>query len=271
MADNGIDAALFTRITASTITGLHVLLLRSPLRPGRGPIRTSPPRSAPASTAASRGGGPGGATSPTPTGRRTTIFHAVRRLTKGGVKRLGIEFDHVNIDTLNLLKSEFPERRVRRHRRPGRCGLRMIKSAEEIAHITEMAASPMSAARPASRRPRSARPSTRWRCTSTATMVREIAGSWPHGELMDTWTWFQSASNTDGAHNPVTSRDRARRHPVAQLLPDGRGLLRRAGAHAVRRDRDRRAHPAVEHQLRSTTAARSCWCRATAAATSPRN
>ena len=23
---------------------------------------------------------------------------------------------------------------------------------------------------------------------------------------MDTWTWFQSGINTDGAHNPVTSR-----------------------------------------------------------------
>ena len=37
-------------------------------------------------------------------------------------------------------------------------------------------------------------------------MVREIAKTWPHAELMDTWTWFQSGLNTDGAHNPVTSR-----------------------------------------------------------------
>ena len=28
----------------------------------------------------------------------------------------------------------------------------------------------------------------------------------PHGELRDTWTWFQSGLNTDGAHNPVTTR-----------------------------------------------------------------
>ncbi|KKK51572.1 hypothetical protein LCGC14_3113610, partial [marine sediment metagenome] len=41
---------------------------------------------------------------------------------------------------------------------------------------------------------------------STATMIREIAKSWPHAELMDTWTWFQSGLNTDGAHNPVTGR-----------------------------------------------------------------
>ena len=44
--------------------------------------------------------------------------------------------------------------------------------------------------------------------------------------------------------------DRAGRHPVAQLLPDGRRLLRRARAHALRRDRDRRAHPALGDQLR---------------------
>jgi hypothetical protein len=37
-------------------------------------------------------------------------------------------------------------------------------------------------------------------------MVREIAKRFPNSELMDTWTWFQSGINTDGAHNPVTTR-----------------------------------------------------------------
>jgi len=37
-------------------------------------------------------------------------------------------------------------------------------------------------------------------------MVRHIAKTYPHSELMDTWVWFQSGINTDGAHNPVTSR-----------------------------------------------------------------
>lgn len=41
---------------------------------------------------------------------------------------------------------------------------------------------------------------------ATRAMVREIAQRYPHAELMDTWTWFQSGLNTDGAHNPVTSR-----------------------------------------------------------------
>ena len=42
--------------------------------------------------------------------------------------------------------------------------------------------------------------------TSTSAMVRGIADSFPFVELMDTWTWFQSGINTDGAHNPVTNK-----------------------------------------------------------------
>jgi creatinase len=41
---------------------------------------------------------------------------------------------------------------------------------------------------------------------ATQAMVREIARTFPDSELMDTWTWFQSGINTDGAHNPVTTR-----------------------------------------------------------------
>ena len=41
---------------------------------------------------------------------------------------------------------------------------------------------------------------------ATNAMIREIAGNHPYVELMDTWTWFQSGINTDGAHNPVTNR-----------------------------------------------------------------
>jgi creatinase len=40
----------------------------------------------------------------------------------------------------------------------------------------------------------------------TQAMIREIAKTFPDGELMDTWVWFQSGINTDGARNPVTSR-----------------------------------------------------------------
>ena len=37
-------------------------------------------------------------------------------------------------------------------------------------------------------------------------MEREIARTFPDSEIRDTWVWFQSGLNTDGAHNPVTTR-----------------------------------------------------------------
>ena len=37
-------------------------------------------------------------------------------------------------------------------------------------------------------------------------MESEIAKAFPDAEYRDTWVWFQSGLNTDGAHNPVTGR-----------------------------------------------------------------
>ena len=37
-------------------------------------------------------------------------------------------------------------------------------------------------------------------------MEREIVKTYPDAEYMDTWVWFQSGINTDGAHNPKTNR-----------------------------------------------------------------
>uniref|UniRef100_UPI003B52EDF4 M24 family metallopeptidase n=1 Tax=Roseovarius indicus TaxID=540747 RepID=UPI003B52EDF4 len=37
-------------------------------------------------------------------------------------------------------------------------------------------------------------------------MELEIARVFPDAEYRDTWVWFQSGLNTDGAHNPVTAR-----------------------------------------------------------------
>ena len=38
-------------------------------------------------------------------------------------------------------------------------------------------------------------------------METEIARRFPEAEYRDTWVWFQSGLNTDGAHNPVTGRE----------------------------------------------------------------
>lgn len=40
----------------------------------------------------------------------------------------------------------------------------------------------------------------------TEAMVHEIAKTFPDSEIRDTWVWFQSGINTDGAHNWPTTR-----------------------------------------------------------------
>ncbi len=136
--------------------------------------------------------------------QKDNYFQAIRQLT-GGVKRLGIEFDHITIDTLNLLKSEFPNMEfvdIAMHSMK----LRMIKSPEEIVHIEKMTRIADIGGGAVVEAIETGAPEHEVALHSTATMVREIARIWPQGELLDTWTWFQSGINTDGAHNPVTSR-----------------------------------------------------------------
>jgi len=136
--------------------------------------------------------------------QKDNYFQAIRKLT-GGVKRLGIEFDHINIDTLNLLKAEFPEMEFVDIAEAS-MRLRMIKSDEEIAHITKMTRIADIGGAACVEAIAVGVPEHEVALHSTGTMVREIANVWPDGELLDTWTWFQSGLNTDGAHNPVTSR-----------------------------------------------------------------
>ena len=135
---------------------------------------------------------------------KTNYLHAVQNLTKG-VKRLGIEFDHVNLDFRRDLEAALPGVELVDIAAPA-MRWRMIKSAEEIEHITKMTriadiggAACVEAIAVGVHEHEVA-------IHSTSTMIREIAKVWPHAELMDTWTWFQSGFNTDGAHNPVTSR-----------------------------------------------------------------
>ncbi len=136
--------------------------------------------------------------------QKDNYFHAVRSLTKG-VKRLGIEFDHINLDTMELLKSEFPNMEFVDIAQPA-MRQRMIKSAEEIEHITKMTRIADIGGAACCEAALVGVGEHEVALHSTSTMVKEIARIWPEGELMDTWTWFQSGINTDGAHNPVTSR-----------------------------------------------------------------
>ncbi|WP_219417224.1 M24 family metallopeptidase [Pseudonocardia nigra] len=50
----------------------------------------------------------------------------------------------------------------------------------------------------------------------TEAMTHEIARTFPDSEIRDTWVWFQSGINTDGAHNWATTR-RVQRGDVLSL------------------------------------------------------
>lgn len=50
----------------------------------------------------------------------------------------------------------------------------------------------------------------------TEAMVHEIARTFPDSEIRDTWVWFQSGINTDGAHNWATTR-KLRRGDILSL------------------------------------------------------
>ena len=140
--------------------------------------------------------------------RRDTYFHAIQSLLKmpnASVRRIGLEFDHVSLDLKTKLEAALP-------------GVefidvsmdvmaqRTIKSAEEHVLIREGAricdvggAALVDAVQAGAAEHEVA-------IASTNAMIREIAKSFPFVELMDTWTWFQSGINTDGAHNPVSNK-----------------------------------------------------------------
>ncbi len=135
---------------------------------------------------------------------KTNYLSAVQNLTKN-VKRLGIEFDHVNLDFRRDIEAALPGVELVDIAAPA-MRLRMIKSAEEIEHITKMTRIADIGGAACVEAIGVGVPEHEVALHSTQTMIREIARVWPHAELMDTWTWFQSGVNTDGAHNPVTSR-----------------------------------------------------------------
>ncbi|MGO4563051.1 M24 family metallopeptidase [Rhizobiales bacterium 3FA27D7] len=136
--------------------------------------------------------------------RRDNYFHALQEALPG-VKRLGIEFDHVNIELRKLLQDAFPEVEFVDIGSPT-MWLRTIKSAEEIALIKEGARTADIGGEAVRDAIREGVPEYEVALAGTQAMVRHIAKTFPHAELMDTWVWFQSGINTDGAHNPVTSR-----------------------------------------------------------------
>ena len=135
---------------------------------------------------------------------RDNYFVAVKQLIQDG-GRIGIEFDHITAENLRKLQGALPTAELVDVSRPT-MRMRMVKSDEEIAWIRESARIADIGGAAGLEAIAVGVPEYEVALHATQAMVREIGSSQPHVELMDTWTWFSSGINTDGAHNPVTSR-----------------------------------------------------------------
>ncbi|MGH3950586.1 MAG: M24 family metallopeptidase [Pseudonocardiaceae bacterium] len=140
--------------------------------------------------------------------QRDNFVHAVQAvLDRNGFRqgRLGVEDDHVPPMLRAEVAAALPgaelvdvANAVMAHR--------MIKSAEEIELIEHGARIADIGGAAVVEAITEGAPEYEVALAGTRGMVREIAKTFPHGELRDTWVWFQSGVNTDGAHNWPTSR-----------------------------------------------------------------
>ncbi len=136
--------------------------------------------------------------------RRENFWRTAANLI-GGAARLGIEGDHVTLAARAALDRHLQARELV-DIAPATMASRMIKSAEEIALIRE-------GARIADLGGEAVREAVRVGAreidiamAGRDAMELEIARAHPDSEIRDSWVWLQSGPNTDGAHNPVTSR-----------------------------------------------------------------
>ncbi|WP_212525185.1 aminopeptidase P family protein [Actibacterium sp. MT2.3-13A] len=135
---------------------------------------------------------------------RDNFWRAVASVT-GQARAVGYEGDHLTLAQAERLKTFLsPARMV--DIAPATMQQRMRKSPAEIDLIRAGAAvadvggyAIRDAVRPGAREIDVA-------MAGRDAMELEIARRFPDAEYRDTWVWFQSGINTDGAHNPVTSR-----------------------------------------------------------------
>lgn len=146
--------------------------------------------------------------------QRDNYFKAVASQIKNK-GRVGIEYDHLPIERLKKLQDALPN--VEFVDISQACmKMRMVKSAEEIALIKQGAQVCDIGGAALVNAVHEGVPEYEVALASTQAMVREIGQRFEHVELMDTWTWFQSGINTDGAHNPVTNR-KVQRNDILSL------------------------------------------------------
>lgn len=135
--------------------------------------------------------------------QRDNYWRAVQDVV-GGAKRVGIEGDHLTLAQHGKLKEFLDAATV--DIAGATMTQRMVKSEEEIALIRE-------GARIADVGGEAVRDAIKVgvreidvAMAGRDAMEAEIARSHPDSEMRDSWVWFQSGLNTDGAHNPVTMR-----------------------------------------------------------------
>ena len=120
-------------------------------------------------------------------------------------KNIGIENDHVTLDMKEKLISIFSSSKfsdVSKYL----MNIRMIKSNEEIEIIKNGARIADIGGEEIVKNIKVGATELEIAIAGRDKMEREIEKTYPNAEYMDTWVWFQSGINTDGAHNPKTSR-----------------------------------------------------------------
>ena len=137
--------------------------------------------------------------------QRDNYFKAVREVVPRNAKRVGIEFDHVSLTIRAKLQAALPGVELV-DIAPQTMKLRMFKSEEEMGIIRSGARTADIGGAAVAAAVEENIPEYEVALAGTRAMVREIAREYPNAELQDTWVWFQSGINTDGAHNAVTSR-----------------------------------------------------------------
>jgi len=120
-------------------------------------------------------------------------------------KIIAVENDHVTLDVKDKLNSIFNLSSFKDISKD-LMNLRMIKSHEEIDIIKNGARIADLGAEEIVKNIKVGESELEIAIAGRDRMEREIAKTYPDAEYMDTWVWFQSGINTDGAHNPKTNR-----------------------------------------------------------------
>lgn len=136
--------------------------------------------------------------------QRNNYWRAIQSVTGSG-KVIGFEGDHISYTQLGLL-DEFLSPSGKKDIAPTTMRLRMHKSAAEIELIRAGAATADVGGYAIKDAIKAGVREIDVAMAGRDAMELEIAKRFPESEIRDTWVWFQSGINTDGAHNPVTCR-----------------------------------------------------------------